>query len=357
MKCKVCEFEYSGYQCPHCGFVTLNMVPGTPQYIVDTYQQELAKAKADWERAKASHSEQREEEKEVMSDDKYSLSWGTNHPGHLVYLIDLSGSMERDGKFEMVKEVIQEVSNFLVGMSKQIVRENGQTKQSIKDRFTVKILAYNSKMIKLFEGSVIDLNKKLKEAKEAKKQNLTKEDFPLLSVFNPDAKPSSMTYTEMAFKAAKADILQWIALQTENKMPIPAPIVIHITDGHPEEQNVDEPISMKNALDVAKEIKQINVPDGNVLLFNIHITGKSQTDTLRFPITEPSDPRLKFLYDASSPLSNTFCERAQSIGLEAKPGCRFMVSNESEKDLLARLIKFGSSLSSYGIGNPPPKYD
>ena len=73
---------------------------------------------------------------------------------------------------------------------------------------------------------------------------------------------------------AKKDIEEWITQQKMNPKveAIPSPIVISITDGHPEEKERKYVDAANGALNAAKDIMEnIDSPDGHVLLFNIHI--------------------------------------------------------------------------------------
>ena len=323
--------------------------------IVDTRDQNIERIqeeKADIIKNESKTEFTQKSEPPFIPDNYYTLPWGTEHPGHIVYLVDMSGSMASDGKFEIIKEVIQEVSDLVVSMCKKSTKvlKNGRPvlKTIVKDRVSVSIIAYNDRIINLFNGTASELNLKLKEAI---KKNDDSNPFPLLNTLSDSIKPSSMTYTEVAFKAALSDIKEWIAQQKSDCKQIPAPVVIHITDGHPEEEGIDENVSISNALSVAKEIMEVEVPDGKALLFNIHFDGKKTTEPLRFPAQPPTDSRRRFLYEASSPLSSEFCKRARAIHLEVEDGSRFMVSNEAEKKLLVRLIKFGSVVSSTGNSN------
>lgn len=259
----------------------------------------------------------------------YNLAWGRNHPGHLVYLIDLSGSMAWNNKIDDVIDVIADVSDYLIAMCEDFGK--------LKDRFSITILGYNSDIVTLFKGSVIELDKKLEEANGS----------PIFNK-NKEAKPEGLTHTAMAFKAAADDVQAWISKQNHENIPTPVPIVIHITDGRPEEIGREDSEAMEEALIAAKKLKNIAVPDGNTLVFNIHIDGKSNTQAMRFPSVEPSDFQRKFLYEASSVMPALFSDRAKVFGFNATANSRFMVSNESEKHILARLIAFGSSVSSIG---------
>ena len=268
----------------------------------------------------------------------YQLGWGDNHPGHLVYLIDLSASMNIDNRLAELQDVILKVVKYLVKLNKD---DDGD----IKEALTLTIIGYNS------DVEIIKSNITVKELKEMRDKALKEPNGKLLNVT-----ARWQTYTAKAFDAAAQDIKKWIAQQEKKGIPMPAPIVLHITDGYPyEEELKDKPgEAAKKALFAAERLKNISVPDGNTLLFNIHIEpGK---DACRFLFNPPADENQRFLYDASSVLSEDFAARARIALSEFRTegvntdeivgGSRFMVANERNKDILVRLIVFGSTVSS-----------
>lgn len=275
----------------------------------------------------------------------YTIPWGTKHPGLLVYLIDLSGSMSHNKKIDNVIEIIESVSEFLIGQS----REHG----NLLDRFSISIIGYNSETTILFPenglyGSIIDLDNCLEKAYNEKKPFIDKEK---------EAKPQWQTFTAKAFRKAAEVVRFWISNQEKKGIKqIPVPIVIHITDGYPYEGENTEERARKDALQAAEELKAISVPDGSTLLFNIHIEPKPELQALSFPNTSPSDEERKFLFEATSVFPEIFTKRATSVfpDITFNDKNRFMVSNESDKTKLAKLIAFGSVVSS--LGNKPFTY-
>ena len=265
----------------------------------------------------------------------YNLAWGSNHPGHLVYLLDLSQSMESGQKIDNVIETICEVSEYLIAMSEE--------NKELRNRFSISVYGYNSDVVTLFKGSVLELDKKLEEQYNKK--------LPLFDK-NNEAKPQWQTYTEKGFKTVTEDVKQWIAKKKKENIPTPAPIVIHITDGYPYEHERNPEQARDAALKAAKKLMEISVPDGNVLLFNIHI-GEDGLGQLSFPNVRPKDDDRGFLYEASSVMTDVFVARAKAFGLSAKEDSRFMVSNETDKKALAKLVVFGSSVTNHGAKEPP----
>lgn len=274
----------------------------------------------------------------------YNLSWDISHPGHIVYVLDASASMKGQ-RMEELLDILQEVL-------KKLVKANFDVESNeIKERFTLSIFTYNSVVNKIFDNrGVEDLKLKRNEALRSKK--------PMF-----DIEPQWQTYTATALREAAKDVKEWISKQAAAGVPTPAPIVIHITDGEPYgEMYKPDPsptAAEDDAIAAANELKSIHVPDGDTLLFNIHIEpGKK---ACRFPSTPPSDSKLRFLYEASSELNDVFIERARHALKQLidttviKKGSRFMVSNETNKDVLIRLLHFGSIVSSIGKVYEPAK--
>lgn len=256
----------------------------------------------------------------------YNIGWGTKHPGYLVWLVDLSESMNQ--KIDYVLDSITESCDELT----KVCSPYGK----ILNRMSIHIIGYNSEVFTLFKGSVIDLDARLEETHPSAIFDKTKE-----------AKPQWQTYTTKAVQEATKSVKEWIGQQSAKGIPMPVPIVIHITDGYPfeEENRPDQSVSRNKALAAIKELKEISVPDGSLLFFNIHIgAGK---DPIRLPTQRPTDTERAYLFDASSVMPDIFIKKAQLLGFsDAKENSRFMVSNETDKRLLTRLIIFGSTLVS-----------
>lgn len=258
----------------------------------------------------------------------YDIPWGSTHPGLLVYLVDLSGSMAWDDKIRRVSKIVWEVVDSLVAPCQHM--------GTYRDRFHLAVIGYNQYTYDIFTGDVNAMLDKL---------DATEKSMMFFDI-EKEGKAQGLTHMSIAYEKAAEIIRRWISSQKAKNMEIPAPVVINITDGYPEEKNMTEAQSRDKALRAARELQNISVPDGNVLLFNIHIDGAAGAEPeMKFPVARPSDPRRGFLYDVSTELNDVFVSRAQRAGLPAAKGCRFMVSNVSDPKLLSRLVVFGSSVS------------
>jgi hypothetical protein len=107
------------------------------------------------------------------------------------------------------------------------------------------------------------------------------------------------------------------------------PVVIHITDG--ENQEAGDPI------DYAEPLKELATEDGNVLLFNCHLS-MTKSDAFLFPHTDEilPDELARVLFRMSSELPESLYASAVAEGFELQPGARGMAFNAD----MVSLIKF-----------------
>lgn len=266
---------------------------------------------------------------------KYDLAWNTDAPGHIVYLLDLSGSMKRELNGMRLVDIVmdaiyQNLSNLVA------LNTKGNT---IKEKFTCTVIGYNSDVVKLIDNASVD-----------KTCDLVIEAESNGSLFDTKeggvAEPRWQTYMADAFDMAATDVNVWIARQKSKGVATPAPIVINITDGLPEEKGLTREQAIEKALKAADRLKQISTPDGELLLYNIHITPDKGAKTLALPDSEPSSIDMKFLFKASSTIPTPkMVEQANRIWTDTKitPQGRLMVTNESDPRKLLQFIEFASS--------------
>lgn len=117
---------------------------------------------------------------------------------------------------------------------------------------------------------------------------------------------------------------QWI---NEHRSSFP-PIVIHITDGESQE---GDPIPY------ADPLKELATEDGNVLLFNCHLS-MTPSDAFLFPHSDEILPEelSRVLFQMSSVLPEKLFQSALAEGFELQPGARGMAFNAD----MVSLIKF-----------------
>jgi hypothetical protein len=114
------------------------------------------------------------------------------------------------------------------------------------------------------------------------------------------------------------------------------PMVINITDGKPNDGNPESD---------AARLRQLSSTDGNVLLFNLHLSEKLG-DRIEFPSEESRlpDPFAKLLFRMSSPLPPPLWGAASEAGLVVSPATRGFVFN-GDLDSIVRALDIGTRIS------------
>lgn len=252
----------------------------------------------------------------------YTIQWGQKSPGHLIFLLDQSGSMS--GKNEI--KVVDAVHTAIVELINNCIHGN-----KVKNRLYMTIIGYGNEdgvsIIK--EGWASDYAVDLQLCKA----NGTKIIEPVSYGGTP---------MDKGFEMTKKCLEKWLQDRNAAGSDIPAPIVINITDGYPND--------IDNATSAAHEILNMMTPDGNVILFNIHMDEQGQE--IRFPKSINQLGKSiegEFLFKISSEMNDQFIRVAKSKGFEGvTKGAKGFVVN-ANGDTLVRFIEFGSSVSTVAM--------
>lgn len=139
-----------------------------------------------------------------------------------------------------------------------------------------------------------------------------------------EARPTGRTPMCEAIRKAKEFIQVFLGIQP-NCYP---PLVINITDGQPSDGDPRE---------TAKELRSLASQDGNVMLFNAHLSEK-ENKPIEFPGNEAGlpDEFAKLLFRMSSELPPKLLDAAKGDGFAVVPQSRGFVFNA---DLVA-IIRF-----------------
>lgn len=261
------------------------------------------------------------------------LQWGQKTPGHLVFLIDQSTSMnvkDANGKTRAEK-VVEAVQSAVIDCVNGCISGT-----NVKNRFFLTIIGYGGEPTPSVTTIKEDWAKNLIPELQAIKTNG--------GTFIP-AEALGWTPMAEAFDLAKECLENWLEACQEkvddgSYLGIPAPVVINITDGEP----CDGSSTAKDrAVTSAKELLALSGTDGNVTLFNLHISDEG------VEIVFPGDKNIlngcsegELLFDMSSDMSSDMADAARDRGIEGVcVGSKCMAVN-AKGDTITTLISFGS---------------
>lgn len=263
----------------------------------------------------------------------YDLHWNPKHPGHIVYMLDLSGSMAREINNKRLVDTVMEVINELFRALKNEIMDD----DDILDLFSTTVIGYNSDVFTLIKcKNSEEFNKFLHEAR--------RRGYIFNTQAGGEAEPKWQTYMADAFDAAAKDINLWLSKQRTNGVQTPAPVVINITDGDPYE---GKEFTYAKALAAANRLKAISTSDGNVVVYNIHFSPDTTAPKMILPDRAPTNITSKFLFEASSVIPPSLVKTAQNVadwkGHHITSNSRAMISNETRTKSLLMFISWGTS--------------
>jgi len=242
------------------------------------------------------------------------------NPGCFLFLIDQSGSMEdriadkHDGKTK-AQGVADAINELLGDLVNRCTRSDG-----VRDYFEVGVIGYGEKVAPAFTG--ILANRALVPLSDVARYpyragSKEKGEAPLW--FGPVAEGDTAMCS--ALKRAHEVLAAWVQRHPDSYPPI----VVNITDGDAKDGNPIEP---------SQHIADLSTKDGNVLVFNCHISAKKETPIL-FPHDDKGLPAYgPRLFQMSSVLPPKFREAAKSLGYDAVSDTRGFAFNADLRDLV-----------------------
>ena len=238
----------------------------------------------------------------------YTTAATSRTPALIVYLIDISGSMNdpMDGrpKIEHVQDALRTVLQKMVQRS---------TKgEIVSPRYRIAMLTYNDEVANGLPAGCGEV--------------ATITDVVRLG--RPTFRPGNGTNTALGFERVR-DLL---AREMPNQADRPAPLVCHLTDGQ---------FMGADPSPVVRQIQAMANNDGNVLVENIYI-GR---DLVKKPIlnvetwpglrskSEVTDSYAETLFEMSSMLPESYCLNIENEGFGLKPGSRMLLPCDN-RDLI-----------------------
>lgn len=257
----------------------------------------------------------------------YSAEISRANPSCFMFLIDQSGSMSDAGgggetKRSKAEGLADILNNLLRNLILRCAKEEG-----VRDFYDIGVIGYGATVgpalggmlggrhlvpVGEIAGSPARLDERTKKVEDGAGGLVDQKiKFPIW--VNPVA--NGGTPMCHAFSEAHAILQAWLS-QHANSFP---PIVINITDG---EATDGDPSSG------ADSIRQLSTRDGQVLLFNIHLSSQSATP-IEFPNSERELPDnfAQLLFRISSPLPPHMSTAARQEGYSLGEGARGFVFN------------------------------
>jgi hypothetical protein len=259
----------------------------------------------------------------------YTNDATSDTPAHVVYLIDVSESMQwtieskkwanaGQSRIEMVHTLVRQAFIQMIRMA-TVVPEGGAPPQT-RPRFQIALFAYHEFAIDIYDGF-----RPLDE---------------IIRLGMPKFDPAGRTNAISGFQAVDKLLLR---LLSSLGLKSPAPLVCHLTDTRRNLQG--------SALPLAERIRQYQTPDGPVLIENIYL----RDGLLRHPINDlkkwpgvrtkndlVEDPFAHEHFDMSSVIPESYLTRIRRrgfTGLEA--GARFMFPGTDPALIAAALAATG----------------
>jgi hypothetical protein len=248
------------------------------------------------------------------------------NPTAILFLLDQSSSMLEPFGGQPGKSKAEGVADALNRLLQNLALKCAKA-EGIRDFFQVAMLSYGGKVLPAFGGALAGkslvpigeiANNPLRVEMRTRKVSdgaggLADEEFRFPVWF--EARPTGRTPMCEALRWAKDGLQVFLGAHPDCYPPI----VINITDGHPTDGDPREP---------AKELRALASSDGNVLLFNAHLSSK-EARPVEFPEDEAGlpDDYARLLFRMSSELPLTLLDAARGAGFAVGPKSRGFVFN------------------------------
>ncbi len=273
----------------------------------------------------------------------YTAQISRNNPTAFIFLLDQSSSMLESFGAQPEKSKANGVADALNRLLQNLVLKCAKA-DGIRDFFHVGMISYGGRVVSAFGGGLAGktlvpiselANNPLRVEVRAKKVDdgaggLSEQQFKFPVWF--EARPTGRTLMCEAIGKAREYLQTFLAAQSKCYPPI----VINITDGQPTDGDPRQ---------AAAELRALTSADGNILLFNAHLSDK-QNRPIELPEDESGlpDEYARLLFRMSSELPPKLVETARQSGLKVGPKLRGFVFNA---DLVAviRFLDIGTRVS------------
>lgn len=274
----------------------------------------------------------------------FSAEISRTNPTCLLFLIDQSSSMDGPFAGQPGKKKSEGVADAINRLLQNLVLKCAKS-DGIRDYFHVGVIGYGKEVKPILAGSSAEkpllpisviANSPLRVEQRKRLVDdggggLVEQTFRFPIWFEPTA--NGATPMNGVIDIAKTVIGSFLQ-SYPNCFP---PLVLHLTDGQPTDAN---------PLAAAEELKAMHSSDGNVLVFNAHLSS-SPSSPLAFPSDEKgfADVFTKLLFRMSSMLPSKMVAGAEDEGYTIKENARGFVFNADLVSVI-RFLEIGTRVAS-----------
>lgn len=285
---------------------------------------------------------------QLQAKQPYTAQITRNTPTAFIFLVDQSVSMSRETLFNGIRmtladAVAQIVNNQIQELVYRCIKSN-----EVRHYFDIAVVGYGERVVSGWQGALSGRDfvspeelqnnpfKRIIVREETRtRKGVTTKEVERVQWVEPICN-QSWTRLHMAFDHVKALLEEW--LMDHAGQECYPPTVIHITDGEFNGTTRDALVQQAN------EIKSMFTPNGNVLLWNIHIIPTRDHVTAFLPTSkaEVYNSYSSLLYDLSSLLPTRY--NADIAKLKQTDGTTRHVAMAENTDLttLVQLMDIGT---------------
>jgi len=266
--------------------------------------------------------------------EKYTAEISRRTPGCILFLVDQSESMADNFSGEVnPKQKAQGAADTLNMLLTDLVSKCTKGEET-RSYFDIGVIGYGERVGSAFGGELA--GRDLVSISELPDQGRIEEHVQnggertkIQIWFDPVAR--NRTPMCQGLREAHRILSDWI---TRHREAYP-PIVINITDGEVNDGDPSIP---------AEELVKLSTNDGNVLLFNCHLSSNAEQKTVEFPLTKEGliDKFAQMLFDMSSILPRKIIEDARKEGFPLQDMARGFMFNAAKLGDLTRFLSIGT---------------
>ncbi|HZS44221.1 MAG TPA: vWA domain-containing protein [Blastocatellia bacterium] len=266
----------------------------------------------------------------------YTAEISRTNPSCFLFLVDQSGSMKDGFGGDSSKKKADSVADVINRLLQNLVIKCAKS-EGVRDYYHVGVIGYGNEVKPILSGNLagkdlIRISEVAEQPARIEERTKKVEDgagglveqtvkFPVW------LEPVAEGGTPMcrAFGTAETILSGWLC-EHRNSFP---PIVINLTDGESTDGDPAGP---------ADRLRQLSTDDGQVLLFNIHLSSH-QSAPIQFPDTATGlpDQYAQLLFKLSSPLPSYMTSIAREEGFKVTDTSRGFVFNADMISLISFL--------------------